>query len=251
MKKNVFISYCSADIPKVKALVKRIERTDYLHPIVVEYGRNSMQYLAEKVIENFKKADYLVPILTRNSINTQYINQEIGYARAKKITIVPLVEQEIMDKLKGFVTSQNDLPYNFKGFPGDQKKERQAFRDCCDILLEDLAIKIKKIKPQKIMGISLSDVFTGVWQNTFEFPDGRNGTEEFTIRENDRYYIGDHFMFKLDRISISPDKKNVTFRKNGVNDGDSRTAVNILHLAHPDVYVGDEEGNRVTYSKLR
>ena len=251
MKKNVFISYCSGDISKVKALVRRIEKTDCLHPIVVEYGRHSMQYLADKVIDGFKMADYIVPILTNNSINTQYINQEIGYAKAKKIPIMPLIEQDVMYKLKGFVTSQNDLPYNFKGFPENPKRERQTFRECCDILLEDLVSKVSKIRLQKNNAIGLSDIFSGTWQNKFEFPDGNSGTEEFSIKENDRYYIGDHFMFKLDKISISQDKKKITFRKNGVNNGDSRTALNILNLKHPGEYFGDEEGNKVTYSKLR
>ncbi len=250
MKKNIFVSYCSGDMSKVKAFVKRIDRTDCLQPIVVENGRNSMQYLAEKVMEGFKNADYIVPILTRNSINTQYINQEIGYAKAKKIPIMPLVEQDVMDKLKGFVTSQNDLPYNFKGFPDNLKRERQAFRNCCDILLEDLVAKVSKTKLTKNTALSLSDIFNGVWQNKFEFPDGSGGTEQFSIKENDRYYIGDNFMFKLDKVSISQDKKNITFRKNGVNKNDSRTAVNILRLKEPGIYIGDEEGNKVTYSKL-
>jgi hypothetical protein len=210
-----------------------------------------MQYLSDKIIDSFKEVDYILPILTSNSINTQYINQEIGYAKAKGIPIIPIVEQDVMTKLKGFITSQNDLPYNYKGFSDNPKRERQTFRASCDILLEDLVFKISKTTNKKLKRIGLSDIFKGQWQNKFEFPDGRGGTETFEIRENDRYYIGDKFMFKLDRISISNDKKKITFRKNGVNDDDSRTAINILTLKRPDVYVGDEEGNKVIYSKLK
>jgi hypothetical protein len=247
MKKNVFISYCSDDYNKVKTLLRKINDLKYINPIVVENNRTSMEYLSNKIIKHFNRTHFIIPILTSKSIHTQYINQELGFAKAKGIPIWPIVEQEIMHFLKGFVTSQNDLPYNFKSY-SESKKESQSFRNCCDILLEDLINKINKETKKKTIG--LSDIFLGWWRNEYTLADGRSGNETFRIIKNDRYYIDNKFMFKLDNIFISKDKKTIKFRKNGVNEGDTRTAFNEIHLVKKGVYTGDEQGNIVTYSKI-
>jgi hypothetical protein len=52
--------------------------------------------------------------LTSNSIATQWINQEIGFATALGIRIMSIVESNLIDKLKGFIHKQIDLPYNYQ-----------------------------------------------------------------------------------------------------------------------------------------
>lgn len=248
LKKKVFISYSFKDLNKVNTLLRKIKATDFLEPIVVEYNRNSMLNLSDKIESYFKKVDLMIPILTSRSIYTQYINQEIGYAQAKKIQIYPLVEQEVMSKLKGFITNQRDLPYNFKAYP-NRAKEGQAFRNSCDILLEDVARKVRETKQREKPNVGLSHIFKGIWINHYALPNGHRDSERVEIRNGNRYYVGHNFMFKLDKIFISKDKKRIRFRKNGVN-GDGRTARNILELERPGVYIGNEEGNKVRYSKL-
>jgi hypothetical protein len=197
----------------------------------------------EKIISRFKNVDFFVPILTSNSISTQYINQEIGYARAKQIIILPIVEKEIIHLLKGFITSQNDLSFTFRTFEGNKKKERKEFRETCELLMGYISSKIKKTN------IKLSDIFNGSWQNDYEFPDGRKGSEPFKIKKGNQYYLDGDYMFRLDNIFISKDKKTIRFRKNGVKPNDNRKATNILSLKKNGVYFGDEEGNKVIYSK--
>lgn len=250
MTKNVFISYSSLDKSKVQVLEKKINNTEHLKAFVVEDVRTSMMYVEKKIEHYFAKTDYFIPILTRNSINTQYLNQEIGYAAAKKKKIKPVVGQDVLEDLKGFIHGHHDLPYNFQCFSENPLKEKKTFAACCDILIQDLLEEVIRRNKDVPKDAGLSKVFKGVWQNHFKFPDGREGKEQVSIKENDRYYIGDNFMFRLDKIFISKDRKRIQFRKNGVNDGDDRSVLNDLTRIEPGVYSGTEGENTVTYTRL-
>lgn len=250
MKKNVFISYSSLDAGKVKTLFTKMKKESALDPIVVEFDKSPMQYLEAKVVEKLSTADYFVPIITRNSLTAQYMNQEIGFAHAKKIKTIPIVEKELISELKGFITSQNDLSFTFRNFGGNKKRERAEYRTCCDLVTSFIIKKIEtKTKTKK--EVTLSDIFKGKWINNYSFPDGRTGSEPFEIKNDNEYYLDGKYMFKLDKILISKDKKSIRFRKNGVNKGDNRKAMNILDYKKPGVYAGDEEGNVVIYSKWK
>src|SRR5690606_3896195 len=96
---------------------------------------------------------------------------------------------------------------------------------------------------------TLSSIFKGKWINEYEFPDGRKGKESVEIKNGNRYYSNDRFVFELDKIYVSPDLKTVQFRKNGIN-GDDRKAFNKLELIAPGKYSGTEESNRVIYTKV-
>jgi len=94
MKAKIFLSYSEFDKNKMKALRNALKKREGLDPIVVSERRKVGQSLTDKVKECMKEADWLIPILTRNSIGNQWVNQEIGFAEAlNKITIVPLVEK--------------------------------------------------------------------------------------------------------------------------------------------------------------
>ena len=73
----------------MRSLFKKFQKNIDLEPIVVADNRESMKALSEKVIEGIKAADVVVPILTEKSAWTQWINQEIGYAKAIKKRIEP------------------------------------------------------------------------------------------------------------------------------------------------------------------
>lgn len=249
MKKKVFISYSDLDKSKMNSLAKKIERSNSLSPIVVAYNRDAMIPLSQKVINGIEESQYIVPILTSKSYKTQWINQEIGFATAKNKKVIPIVEQQILTHLKGFINSQMDLSYNFSSTPDNQKKERAAFRKCCDILIFDLESKLKPTKKKTPTPKTLSSIFKGKWINEYEFPDGRKGKESVEIKSGNRYYSNDRFVFELDKIYVSPDLKTIHFRKNGIN-GDDRKAFNKLELIAPGKYSGTEESNRVIYTKV-
>src|SRR5687768_10058448 len=108
----------------MRSLAKRLNKISVLSSIIIADTRESMISLSEKVINGIIEADFVVPILTTKSITTQWINQEIGFAQAKGKKIRPIIEQQIMRELRGFIHSQIDLPYNYHAH-SDQRKERK------------------------------------------------------------------------------------------------------------------------------
>lgn len=113
MKQGIFISYSDHDKEKVNLIVKELEGNTMFYPIVIASNREALKPLAEKVAEGIVKSKIIVPILTAKSITTQWINQEIGFASALTKKIMPIIEQDIIDTLKGFIHKQIDLPYSY------------------------------------------------------------------------------------------------------------------------------------------
>ena len=131
MATKVFLSYSDPDKNKLRAIRNAIKkRWEGLDPIIVAERRKVGQNLADKVKSCVLEADCIMPILTRKSIYSQWVNQEIGFAEAMKRPVIPLVEKSLFDKLKGFIHKQMDLPFAFQGFDSDPKKEAQSFRKC-------------------------------------------------------------------------------------------------------------------------
>lgn len=142
---KIFISYCHDDDRKREILQEVLEKHSFT-PVVVANSNQPTVRLTQKVKDGIKEADYLMPILTENSIGNQWVNQEIGYAEKlcdeKKIEVIPIVEDTIFQSLKGFINNQIDLPFNFKNHP-DQRIENKRFKAECERVIEYL--KTKKI----------------------------------------------------------------------------------------------------------
>ena len=146
MKAKIFISYSEFDKNKLRAIQNAMKKRDGLDPIIVsercEVGKN----LTDKVKQCIYEADCLMPILTRKSISSQWVNQEIGFAKALERPIIPLVESSLLDELKGFIHKQIDLPFKFIGAESDSQKEARNFRKCYKSALEYI-IESSQITP--------------------------------------------------------------------------------------------------------
>ena len=139
MEVKIFISYFNDDNKKMQMLKKLIESTKSLNPIVIADRKKSLEPLTQKVENGIRESQIIVPILTKHSISSQWVNQEIGYAKAlHNIKIMPIIETSIMDKLKGFIHKQVDLSHNFESFPDNPRKESLRFRKCILSLLDEI-----------------------------------------------------------------------------------------------------------------
>jgi len=128
---KVFISFAQADDAKRRSLCRVLEgRQPALTPVVVTARRAPGKPLAEKVVEGIKEASHFVAILTRTSIQNQWVNQEIGYAVAVGKNPLALLDQSIMTDLKGFIHAQQDLPFHYST-DGKPRQEAAAFRRAC------------------------------------------------------------------------------------------------------------------------
>lgn len=137
MKYRVFISYSNDDRSKVDLIVSELSGSKLFEPIVIAFDREVLKPLADKVSEGIKNSEVIIPILTEKSINTQWINQEIGYATALDKKVVPIVEKNVIDRLKGFVHKQIDLPYSYTSYQS-KATENKEFKKELKQLLNDL-----------------------------------------------------------------------------------------------------------------
>ncbi len=143
-KKKIFISFSSQkDKNKMNAFFKAIKKDGTFEPIVVEKKKTPGKLFSEKVKEAIKQSDYFIPILTRNSRTSQWVNQEIGFAEAQvKCDILPIVEESIIPKLKGFIHNQIDC-FRYKGVRSSKNNEACNFRVCYKEVIAHLKGTIK------------------------------------------------------------------------------------------------------------
>ena len=96
---SIFISYSNLDRRKMEIFEGLINERNF-KSIVILKQRKNMETNTEKVSKGIDDCQYFVPLITRNSINTQWINQEIGYAKAKNKDIFPIIENNIVKIFK-------------------------------------------------------------------------------------------------------------------------------------------------------
>jgi hypothetical protein len=224
---KVFISYSEDDKKKMITLRKKLKRNSSFEPIIVADRRMTYTLLSDKVARAIEETDVLVPILTRKALFNQWVNQEIGYAKAKKKLIWPIVEDNIIDKLKGFVHKQYDLPYHFPRSAGSGK-EAIAFRKCCSHLLSDLRLYLQF----RQQGNNVPPLLIGEWNH--EYYDRTSGNmipERARIDKTGNYFIGnsDEPTFILRNINPEPDLRIISFDKvvAGTNETHSRERLRV------------------------
>jgi hypothetical protein len=147
MKEKIFISYSNYDKTKVNLIERELQNNKYFQPIIIASDREALKPLAKKVSDGIDKSNIILPILTKNSYLTQWINQEIGFAKAIDRKIVPIVDKEILKDLKGFIHKEIDLPYHFTS-TDNKSKENRDFIKCFRVLLADLE---KELQSKKIV----------------------------------------------------------------------------------------------------
>lgn len=155
---KIFISYSDKDRNKMTALERSIAKSSLnIKTIIVSRNINPGVPLTEKVKDSITECDVLIPILTKKSITSQWVNQEIGYAFAKNITVFPIVESGIIKHLKGFIHNQIDIPFIFKSNSSRPRIESYSYRKCYLSLLDYLSqIHSQSIDSEFIFESSLS-----------------------------------------------------------------------------------------------
>ena len=115
MAYRIFISYATGDDDSVTQLHDSLSRLENIEPYVAEWIQISGKNMDYKVKEGLDSSRAMIALLTFNSTNTMWLNQEIGYAFAKNIPIILIVEKGI--DVKGFLEGSDYIIYqrgNFK-----------------------------------------------------------------------------------------------------------------------------------------
>lgn len=142
MKEIVFISFTNSDREKMNYLFEAFSSSDRFEPHIVERNvAEGAKNLSELVSNGIRRCNIFIPIISENSISTQWVNQEIGFAQAcNSVEILPIVETEFKDILKGFVHNKLQLTYRYS------QSRAPSFEDVVEALVNDLHLR----KPKRL-----------------------------------------------------------------------------------------------------
>lgn len=115
MTYRIFISFATGDddcVAQLNESISRLENVEVFIPDWIQVEGKNMDY---KVKEGLDSSRAMIVLITFNSTNTVWLNQQIGYAFAKNIPIILMVEKGI--DVKGFLEGSDFITYqrgNFK-----------------------------------------------------------------------------------------------------------------------------------------
>lgn len=95
---EVFLSHASSDREHVQLVQRQIEALG-VRVYLAEHDPKPGTSIADKVNAALQRCDAVVVLITTTSINSNYVQQEIGAARAYGKPIIPIVDASI-DKSK-------------------------------------------------------------------------------------------------------------------------------------------------------
>jgi len=93
---SVFVSHCMAreDSPIIEDFVGRL-RGRGMAPYLAERDPQPGRHLSSKILERIRQSDLVTVFWTRSGSASEWVNQEIGAARAEGKPVVPLVEKGV------------------------------------------------------------------------------------------------------------------------------------------------------------
>jgi len=89
---KIFISHSQNDENLANQLKEILEKSKKMDVFIFEKKKRYGKPIDKKIIYELDHSDYLVAIITANSKNSFSVNQELGYAQAKSIEKIPMVE---------------------------------------------------------------------------------------------------------------------------------------------------------------
>ncbi len=89
---KVFLSYSTKDLETINML-KRVLGIEGVKIFLAEYSVAPGEKINEEIIKNLRECDLFIVLITKNSINSQYVQQEIGQAKAMNKKILPIITE--------------------------------------------------------------------------------------------------------------------------------------------------------------
>ena len=136
---DVFVSYSVESKKLMEHLRSMLLSTEQFNPIIVPQLEMNLVKNNTKVIENLNNSSIFICLLNQESINNQWVNQELGYWIGKNSgelkNMFILLDKTVSDDLKGFITYENDMPYRY----GSEQDFMEALEKLREKLMKDYA----------------------------------------------------------------------------------------------------------------
>lgn len=108
---KVFLSHSTKDRNLILSIRNHLSEAGisvYLAEEDLQPGTN----LPQKIINNIKSSNCMVVVLTDAGIRSQFVNQEVGVAKAGNKPIIPMVEEKVKKKVRGLLEGVELIIFN-------------------------------------------------------------------------------------------------------------------------------------------
>ena len=105
---KVFISHSVKDISLVKQLQYWLDRNQIEAYIFEEYPQPGTM-IGEKVARAIDRSDCVLALMTRDGSRSQWVHNEVGYAKGKEKIVIPIVENGVING--GFLEGVEYIPF--------------------------------------------------------------------------------------------------------------------------------------------
>lgn len=107
---RIFISYATGDDDFVTQLLDSLSKLVNVETCVPKLISPSSSNMSCKIKQNLDSSHAMIAMITFNSTNSMWLNQQIGYAFAKNIPIILIVEKGI--DVQGFLENLDSITYH-------------------------------------------------------------------------------------------------------------------------------------------
>lgn len=140
MAYRVFISHSAQDQGLVISLSNLLSKFG-VEVFVAEWYLTPGERLDKKVLEQIKKSDCIVALLTRNGMRSSWVQQEIGYSLQRDKPVIPMVEKGIEPKDLAALQGREYIEY-------DRYQYQQALGKLSTYVK---SLKLKKEEKEKVL----------------------------------------------------------------------------------------------------
>jgi nucleoside 2-deoxyribosyltransferase len=110
MQHKIFISSSVRDSDLAHDLAKRLDKAG-LKAITPAENIDAGENIKSKIKEELRKADEVIVILTNNSLDSQWLLFEMGYATSLDKHVTPLIQGVEPDELPEIIRQMNYIKY--------------------------------------------------------------------------------------------------------------------------------------------
>jgi hypothetical protein len=108
---TVFISHSNTDQELVE-YVARLVQSQGLTAYLAEHDIQAGSHVADKVLRNIRASDAVLVLLTKRSVDSHYVQQEIGAARMANKLVVPLVDPKVEQEARGLLEGAEYISFD-------------------------------------------------------------------------------------------------------------------------------------------
>ncbi len=114
MTHKIFVGYAKGDEAGAAEVFNALRRIKGVTPYIPGLLETADENLPIKIRNGLQESDLAVFLITFNSTNTIWLNQEIGYASARQIPIISIVEKGI--DVRGFLEKKEYMVFQRADF---------------------------------------------------------------------------------------------------------------------------------------